>query len=107
MNRGEMSARLETDTSAARNLLLDNLPALRDRLAQHDIKIQHFDVDVMDRSTGGMSDQSAQYRDPSNQTFTTNRPVRNAAAAGAETAVAAESSGSRRSSESGRLNIIV
>ena len=33
VRNGAMTARLETETSTARNLLLDNLPALRDRLA--------------------------------------------------------------------------
>src|SRR5262249_48349440 len=32
VTRGEMTARVEADTPSARNLLLDNLPALRDRL---------------------------------------------------------------------------
>ena len=61
VRHGEMTARLETETTAAQNLLLDNLPALRDRLAQQDIKIQQFDVDLMDRSFGGSPDQTAQY----------------------------------------------
>ena len=65
--KGEMTARVEAETPAARNILLDNLPALRERLAQHDIKVQRFDVDLMDRSGGGMSNQSSQYQDPSQQ----------------------------------------
>ncbi len=65
--KGEMTARVEAETPAARNILLDNLPALRERLAQHDIKVQRFDVDLMDRSTGGMSNQSSQYQNPSQQ----------------------------------------
>jgi flagellar hook-length control protein FliK len=56
---GTMTARLETETHAAKNLLLDNLPALRERLAQQDIKVQQFDVELMDRSPGGTPDQSA------------------------------------------------
>ncbi len=50
---GVMTARMETETQTARNLLLDNLPALRERLAQQDIKVQQFDIDLMDNSTGG------------------------------------------------------
>ena len=56
---GAMAARVEAETSAARNLLLDNLPALRDRLAQQDIKIEQFDVDLMDRSPGGLPERTA------------------------------------------------
>ena len=65
--KGEMTARVQAETPAARNILLDNLPALRERLAQHDIKVQSFDVDLMDRSGGGMSNQSSQYQNPSQQ----------------------------------------
>ena len=54
---GQMTARVEAETSTARNLLLDNLPALRDRLAQQDIRVKQFDVSLMDRSPGGLPDQ--------------------------------------------------
>ncbi len=60
-----MTARVEADTPSARNLLLDNLPALRERLAAHDIKVQRFDVDLMDRSGGGLAQQSPQQQNPS------------------------------------------
>jgi len=63
---GLMTARLETETHAARNLLLDNLPALRDRLAEQDIKIARFDVDVADQSPGGSPEQTAQHAQSQN-----------------------------------------
>lgn len=44
---GELTARLQTETAAAKNLLLDNLPLLRERLAQQDIKVTRFDVDLL------------------------------------------------------------
>ena len=50
---GAMTARLETETQAAKNVVLDNLPALRDRLEQQNIKIERFDVDY----SGGNNDQ--------------------------------------------------
>jgi flagellar hook-length control protein FliK len=53
---GIMNARLEAETQAARNALLDNLPALRDRLAEQNVRIEHFDVDVMDRHGGELPD---------------------------------------------------
>ena len=53
VRNGVLTARAETETPAARNLLLDNLPALRERLAQQDIKVQQFDVDLMDSSRRG------------------------------------------------------
>jgi flagellar hook-length control protein FliK len=46
VQNGVLTAKLEAETPAARNALLDNLPALRDRLAQQDIRVEKFDVDV-------------------------------------------------------------
>ena len=59
VRNGVMTARVEAETSTARNLLLDNLPALRDRLAQQDIKVEQFNVDLSDRSPGGLPEQMA------------------------------------------------
>jgi flagellar hook-length control protein FliK len=58
VSKGAMKARLETETKEAKNLLLENLPALRERLAQQNVKIQKFDVDLRDPSSGGMSQQT-------------------------------------------------
>lgn len=57
VRNGLMTARLETETSAARSLLLDNLPALRERLAEHDVRIQRFDVELGNRSSGGSAQE--------------------------------------------------
>ena len=46
VKEGAVTAHLETDNAAARNVLLDNLPALRERLAEQEIRIEKFDVDV-------------------------------------------------------------
>jgi len=53
VRNGVMTARLEVETATARDLLIENLPALRDRLAEHQIRVERFDVDFMDRSPGG------------------------------------------------------
>ncbi len=53
VRNGTMTARLEVETDSARTMLLDNLPALRDRLAAQEIKVGRFDVDLSDRSSGG------------------------------------------------------
>lgn len=45
VRNGTMHARIETETREARNVLLDNLPALRERLANLDIKVEQFDID--------------------------------------------------------------
>jgi flagellar hook-length control protein FliK len=58
VQNGIMSAKLEAETSAARNALLDNLPALRERLAEQNIRVEKFDVDVRSdsQSSGGNAD---------------------------------------------------
>jgi flagellar hook-length control protein FliK len=53
VQNGTLTAHLQAETPAARNLLLDNLPALRDRLSNQNIKVDRFDVDLMDRQPGG------------------------------------------------------
>jgi flagellar hook-length control protein FliK len=53
---GVMSASLQTDNANARRLLLDHLPALRDRLAEQNIRVDRFDVDVRQDRSGGQTD---------------------------------------------------
>lgn len=58
VQEGVLAARLEAETAATRNLLIDNLPALRERLAEQGIRLEQFDVDLLDRrpeqnSSGG------------------------------------------------------
>lgn len=68
---GVMSASLQTENSNARRLLLDHLPALRDRLAEQNIRVDRFDVDVRRESTGGQTDargsQQQQFQHQSDQ----------------------------------------
>ncbi|WP_145282928.1 flagellar hook-length control protein FliK [Pirellulimonas nuda] len=59
VHEGALTASLEAETPAARNLLLDNLPALRERLAQQDIRVERFDVDVRREPSGGQQDQQS------------------------------------------------
>jgi flagellar hook-length control protein FliK len=49
---GALTASIETDNANARQVLLDNLPALRDRLAEQSVRIERFDVDVRRDGTG-------------------------------------------------------
>ncbi len=64
LRNGAMNAHLEADTPAARNLLLDNLPALRERLAQQNIKVEQFDVDLADQGTNGSWQQPSDQAHP-------------------------------------------
>jgi flagellar hook-length control protein FliK len=105
--KGQLTARVEAETPAARNLLLDNLPALRERLAQQDIKVQRFDVDLMDRSGGGMSNQSSQYQNPSPQN-SSGTVARSAFRNGSGSVPSAiEAAPSRPASGGGQLNVVV
>jgi flagellar hook-length control protein FliK len=69
VHEGALVARLETETAAARTALIDNLPALRDRLAEQGVRIERFDVDLLQRQPGGMSDHpgNRQQEMPPNQ----------------------------------------
>ena len=59
VEQGVVSAKVETETAAARNILLDNLPALRERLAEQEIRVEKFDVDV--GRDGQQSDSQSQF----------------------------------------------
>jgi flagellar hook-length control protein FliK len=63
---GVMTAALETETSAARRLLLDHLPALRDRLAEQNIRVERFDVDVRRDGGGSQADGRAAHHEQRN-----------------------------------------
>jgi flagellar hook-length control protein FliK len=71
VKQGVMTAKVETDTAVARQALLDNLPTLRDRLAEHNVRIDRFDVDVRRDGTGDQANpgkQHQQYQQQYNQT---------------------------------------
>lgn len=67
VRNGTMTARLEVENANARNMLLDNLPALRDRLAEQEIKIGRFDVDLSDRSADGTPEQPGDNQQPNDR----------------------------------------
>lgn len=60
VRNGGMSARVEAETEAARTLLLDHLPLLRERLAEHHLRIERFDVQWSGASSGGLSERPGQ-----------------------------------------------
>ena len=57
VENGALTAHLQTETDSARLAIIDNLPALRDRLAEQGIRIERFDVDLMQRQSTGTPDQ--------------------------------------------------
>lgn len=46
VQKGALTARLETETAAARAILVENLPVLRDRLVEQGVRIDQFEVDL-------------------------------------------------------------
>lgn len=60
---GKLEARVEAETPAAQAVLLDNVGALRDRLHEHKIELERFEVEIRDQPAGGRSAESDQ-RDP-------------------------------------------
>ncbi|MDX1962532.1 MAG: flagellar hook-length control protein FliK [Pirellulales bacterium] len=46
---GNLTARLEAETTAARNILMESLPQLKERLAEQNVRIEAFEVDVSDQ----------------------------------------------------------
>jgi len=56
VRNGVMNARLEAETQTAQSMLLEHLPALRERLAEQNIRIERFDVDLAGQSPGGSTD---------------------------------------------------
>jgi flagellar hook-length control protein FliK len=58
VKNGVLTAHAQTETTQARDALVDNLPALRARLAEQNIQVDQFEVDLFDTSGGGTSNQS-------------------------------------------------
>lgn len=54
VKQGALSATIQADNSTAQQVLLDSLPDLRARLAQQDIRIEQFDVQLAGQGSGGM-----------------------------------------------------
>jgi flagellar hook-length control protein FliK len=61
IRNGQMSARLETETEAARNMLMENLPELKERLAGHHIQVERFDIEWRGQAQGGLPQRSGDH----------------------------------------------
>jgi flagellar hook-length control protein FliK len=70
-------------------MLLDHLPQLRDRLAEHNIKIDHFDVELMNQSRSGTPQNFSGNTNPGYQT--PQGPMGRAQSAGTASAAASPS----------------
>lgn len=79
IEQGNMIARLEAENPGTRQILLENLPQLRERLAELGIQVQQFDVDSMQRqpqSDAGTSQTSDQAGDSGRDTPGRREPSR-------------------------------
>jgi len=100
---GVMTARVETENASAQTALLEHLPQLRERLAEQGVRIERFDVDLMQHGSSNTPDRPAEQQ--SDEGFTrrgTQGTARSSQNASSEPrAVAATLSAS------GGLNVIV
>lgn len=99
---GVMVARMETETEAARASLVSNLPALRERLAEQGIRVERFDIDLMQQSSSGTPDRP---NDPQQREEGTVHPFRPLVSPAVEAAVPATPGSSWNGQ--GRLNVII
>lgn len=104
---GALSARIETDNPAAKQVLVDNLPGLRERLAEQNIRVERFDVDLSNSGGGGTSQMPQQRFDDAGDRGGRTGSER---AATARVGTVAESAADRTSAtmtDDGRLNVVV
>jgi flagellar hook-length control protein FliK len=105
VQKGQLTANVQTDTAQARNLMLDNLPALRESLAQHNIKIETFNVELTGGGTGGMSGQASQYQNQSSENSSSGSN-RNAVRSSAST-TSVDAPTTSAVNQNGSLNIVI
>jgi flagellar hook-length control protein FliK len=108
VRNGVMTARMEAENNTARSLLLDNLPALKERLSAQNIKVERFDVDVRQdgRGQGSANAQSdsagSRQNSPRSPNFTRTAATSN------QTANAVENqTTSVNTADKGTINVVV
>lgn len=102
VREGALTAHLQTETPEARTAILENLSALRERLADQGVRIERFDVDLMNRQPGGSPQQAFSDQRESPRTW---RPASEAAATVKQPASVPHAN--KTSAGPGRLNVIV
>lgn len=65
MQGGALTARLDAETQAARQAILENLPVLRERLAEQGLRVEQFDIGSLDRQD--RHELASQQQDQSDQ----------------------------------------
>ena len=99
-----MTVRVETESETARNLLVDNLPQLRERLDEQGIRIERFDVDLMNQSPGGSQENLGS---PDGRQQPPGNGVLPVVPTSVKSAVASESPAARTQNIRGALDVLV
>ncbi len=85
MRGAAMSAHLQAETPAAQSALLDNLSQLKAQLAEHDIHIEHFEVELLQQQGGdSLQHQNEQTQDSPHDRSHAPRPPSGSAGASSE-----------------------
>lgn len=103
VREGVMRARLEVENTSAQSAIVENLPTLRERLAQQDIRVEQFEVEIGGDSSGGSSEpQDHRMNEHRGASFS---PVSSRSGAAETTSPSRVSP--LVSSESTRLNVVI
>lgn len=105
IKQGVMTAQLETETPEARRVLMENLPELRDRLAQQDMKVERFDINLRDEDQSPSSERSDS--DDNAQDGQSGRRSNNTDTANEESEAIQEEPLPTTSADSDQLNIVI
>lgn len=105
VKQGALTASIQADNNTAQQALLSSLPDLRERLAQQDIRIERFDVQLSGQSSGGLpqSPQGNSSFDQSSRQFAAPRVVSTSAGE----AAANDDSPPATTLMNGALNVVV
>lgn len=102
LQSGVLQAKLEVETQQAQAVLLDNLAALRERLAEQGIRVEKFDVNLQQREGGGQQPQQQSPESRQSPRWTPDR-----ARSGEEKPPTESRAAPRTLADPARLNIIV
>jgi hypothetical protein len=103
VQQGALTARLEAETAAAQSLLIDHAQILRDRLAEQGVRIERFDVNLLDQRTP--SDQGGTLEQHASRDGSAPRPVRRPAPS--SPSAGEPGTATRPIPSPGRLNVII
>ena len=68
LENGALNAKLEVENQAARTVILDNLPNLRDRLSEQGVRVEQFDVELTGQGDGRPADLAEQHQSGQRET---------------------------------------